>query len=249
MNWFKKIIKAVKEFFIGREVEPMPAPIQHETPVDAEERRDEYERDIVNDGNTKSPDWSYIADNITLDKESAKHDTMAWYYGQFLKVEGRIREAERFANAPWWFIAGIHMRESSFSVKGHFANGDDIIGTNRKTYRWPKGLGPAATWEESVRQAMEYERRVSSNFDKLVNKDMGFREALEAWEIYNGLGFRSKGEYSEYVVGFTNFHDETGRYVADGRFSRSAKVVRPGAAGMVLYLLEKGKVKPSELWF
>ena len=220
----------------------IPRPIPIETPRQAQERYDG-----VNTGNARNPDWRYLASTISLDDDSAKRGTINWYYKQYLKVSGELIRAAEVAAAPHWFLAGIDMREMSFNHKGHFANGDEIIGTGRLTYRVPKGLGPADSWEESVLQAMVYEEGHNARFDKLVGPNMNFADALEAWEIYNGLGFRSKGEYSEYVMGFTNHHDETGRYVADGRYSSSSKVTRPGAAAFILYMLEKGKVSSEEL--
>lgn len=219
--------------------------VKHETPKDVSDRI----KDTKNDGSTKSPDWSYIADNIKLDKESSKRSTLNYYYLQYLKVENEIKLAAKLSNAPFWFIAGIDMREMSFIHTGHFANGEKIIGTGKKTSKlWPYGLGPADTWSDSVLQALDYERNHSSKFKQLVNKDMDFGQALEASEIYNGHGFRTKGVYSEYNVGFTNFSEELGRYVADGRYNPNARVTRPGVAAFVLYLLGKGKLKESDLY-
>lgn len=235
-NWIKRLFK-----------KPAPAVIV-ETPVMAEQRGADIHHageplsDLINDGSPRNPDWDYIATNIKLDDDSTKMGTIGWYYRRFKNVEDRIKKAEKIAKAPWWFIAGIMMRESSFSIKGHFANGDDIIGKGKKTYRWPRGLGPAETWEESVKQAMDYERRVNLQFNSLVNLEMNFGDACAAWEIYNGIGSRSRGEYNSYVTGFTNFHDETGRWIRDHVFDHNAKVVRPGAAGFALYLVKMGDV-------
>ena len=206
----------------------LPTPI--ETTEQAQERYDGVDR-----GNARNPDWKYLAATVKLDTEQVKIDNMAWYYRQYLLVKQGLGIAARYHNVPQFFLMGIDMREMSFNHSGHFANGDKIIGTGRKTYRVPKGLGPADTWIDSVGQALNHERSVNSRFNELVNADMNFTDALEAWEVYNGLGFRSKGEYSEYVFAFTNHHDETGRYVADGKFKKNSKVTRCGAAAFVLF--------------
>lgn len=236
-NWVKRLF-----------VKPKPMPvIVDETPDMARERRGDILSDNINNGSPANPDWDYIATNIKLDNDASKLSTINWYYKQFKKVESDIKEAAKMSNVPWWFIAGIDMREMSFVHTGHFANGDKIIGTNRKTYRIPKGLGPAATWMESVAQVFQYKAKTHKQFTALLSPDMDFGDACAAWELYNGTGSRSRGEYNSYVVGFTNFHDETGRWVADGKFDHSAKVVRPGAAGFVLYLVEMGDVTREEL--
>lgn len=203
--------------------------------------------DSLNDGSPASPDWDYIATNIELDKDSKKLGTIGWYYSQFKKVENEIKEAAKMIGVPWWFIAGIDMREMSFVHTGHFANGDKILGTGRKTYRIPRGLGPADTWMDSVKQVFDYKANTHKPFTMLLKKDMNFGDACLAWELYNGTGSRKRGEYNSYVVGFTNFHDETGRWVADGKFDCGAKVVRPGAAAFVLYLITMGDLTKKEL--
>lgn len=242
----RSFFKWIRSIFKKEQPRPV-GPIEYETPAQARDRYDQIEAgDYHNDGTTRAPDFTYLATTAKLDGLASQMSTIAYYYNLFLKVESQLKDAEQLAQAPWWFLAGIDMREMSFNHSGHFANGDKIIGTGRKTYRVPAGLGPADTWAQSVEQALAHERTVNSRFRKLVRPDMTLAEACEAWEIYNGLGFRGKGEYSEYVFAFTNHHDETGRYVADGKFSTTSKVVRPGALAFVLYLEFKGKVDFSK---
>lgn len=261
MNWLKRFIKALKEFIWGLPQPPVidepvqnPEPVEppqigdvDETPDMAEERQQELLVDLVNDGSPRSPDWYYIATSMKLDENPSKLSTINWYYKQFNKVEHEIKEAAEMVGVPWWFIAGIDMREMSFIHTGHFANGDQVLGTGERTYRIPRGLGPAENWMESVKQVFDYKARTAPEFTALLNPEMNFGDACAAWELYNGLGTRSRGEYNDYVTGFTNFHDETGRWVADRRYSRFAKVKRPGAAGFVLYLIRMGDLTRKDL--
>lgn len=243
-NWVKRLFRR-------------PAPVASPVVVESESMAEQRSSDIIhgsdplndkqNDGSPRNPDWDYIATNIKLDSDPKKLGTISWYYKKFKEVELEIKEAAKMVNVPWWFIAGIDMREMSFVHTGHFANGDKILGTGRKTYRIPRGLGPAETWMESVKQVFDYKKRTAPEFTMLLSPNMNFGDACAAWELYNGRGSRNKGEYNSYVVGFTNFHDETGRWVADGRFSYRAKVVRPGAAGFVLYLVDKGDLSRKDL--
>lgn len=223
-------------------------PCMRKSPVETPREAEVRAIDVNNDGNPRNPDFSYLADNVELDIESSKRSTLEWYYRQYKKVEEEVKEAAQLVAMPFWFIAAIDMREMSFVHTGHFANGDKIIGTGKKTYRIPRGLGPAETWAESVEQAINYEISISTTFSNYTGPDMKLFDALIAWEAYNGLGFRYKGSYSEYVFGFTNFHNEKGRFVADGKYDPNSRVVRPGTAAFVLYLKEKGEIKGEELW-
>ena len=65
---------------------------------------------------------------------------------------------------------------------------------------------------------------------------------LEFSERFNGLGYRSKIgdsgkiELSPYVFAGTNLHDETGKYVADGKYSQTAKEAQLGVASIIIGL-------------
>jgi lysozyme family protein len=241
-RWLKSLFR--KKVPTSTPSEPV---VVDETPAMAEQRAADIFHDNINNGSPANPDWYYIATNIKLDNDTSKLSTIAWYYRRFKEVEGEIRAASKAVNVPWWFIAGIDMREMSFVHTGHFANGDKILGTGRKTYRVPKNLGPADTWMQSVIQVFDYKAKTAKDFTALLSPDMNLGDACAAWEHYNGHGSRSRGEYNSYVVGFTNFHDETGRWVRDHVFDRNAEVKRPGAAAFALYLVKMGDLKRKEL--
>ena len=227
---------------------PLPVDVIDERPSDERDLVKDYVRDTINDGDFREPDWTYLADNSKLEIPEKYRSHMEWYLKRYLAVRDQIARGAVVGRAPAWFIIGIMFRESSFSTKGHFANGDEIIGTNRKTYRVPKGLGPAATWEESVRQALDWERSKKPRFNYLVTPEMNLAEGLEAWEMYNGLGYRKREKYSDYVLAFTTYGSKRGRFVRDGVYDAWAEVTRGGALSMVLYLLERGFIKEEELW-
>ena len=110
-------------------------------------------------------------------------------------------------------------------------------------------FGLAATWMESVKQAIDYECKVNSTFRGLIAKGhaMTLGDICQAWEIYNGLGYRYHNDLSAYVAAFTNLHDETGRYVSDGNYNNRSNITKPGALALALFLIEKGDIETQIL--
>jgi lysozyme family protein len=63
-------------------------------------------------------------------------------------------------------------------------------------------------------------------------------------EAYNGLGYRGLGVPTPYLWSFSN-HYESGKYVADGKFSRTARSQQCGAAVMLKLLADAGEIQLS----
>lgn len=130
---------------------------------------------------------------------------------------------------PIDLMFALHYRESSLSFKGVLHNGEKILGTGKKTKLVPKNRGPFESWEEAAIDALELKKSI-------FPKEWTFEARLEFAEKFNGLGYRKTGEYSPYVFAGTNFHDETGKYVADGKFDSSAPEKQLGVAAILLEL-------------
>lgn len=134
----------------------------------------------------------------------------------------RYEAIEKILKIPWWFVAGLHYRESSLLFSGVLHNGERILGTGKKTKLVPKGRGPFETWEESAIDALEMKA-----YHKIT--DWNLVDACYYAEKYNGMGYRKKVgdsgkvEFSPYVAAGTSLHDETSKYVSDGRYDPSAK--------------------------
>lgn len=217
-NWIKAKVTPVR-------VIPPPSSV---TPTPDDTVRDSDIRDVIDNGNSSNPDWSFIADNAKLDTGGLR-STTEWYAKEALANRERYEVVANDLNIPWWFIAGLHMRESGMSFAGVLHNGDRIIGTGKKTYRVPSGRGPFNSWEESAIDALTMKRFQ----DK---KDWSLGAACAYAERNNGLGYRNKGEYSPYVAAGTTFHDETGKYVRDGKFKYTAIEKQPGVLALWLAL-------------
>lgn len=132
---------------------------------------------------------------------------------------------------PWWFVAGIHLLESSFNFTRHLHNGD---GLDARTHRVPAGRpvagNPPFTWEESARDALTGEG--------LADKaDWSLARALYRWEAYNGFGYRPRGVPTPYLWSMSNIYSK-GKYVGDGTFDETAVSKQVGAAVLLKMLIE-----------
>ena len=238
--------KEVEEDTIGT-----PVPDELATPDD--EVESEHEKDLVNDGDYKNPDWTYLWDNATLDTHRLSE--IDWYCSRIMDNKDKYKEVAYVGrdmairhfdkvvdSSPWWFIAGLHVRESGLSFKGVLHNGQQILGTGRKTTWVPKNRGPFDTWEESAVDALF----TLKGYHKVTN--WSIYDCLARAERFNGLGYRrkigdkGKGEYSPYVWAGTVFHDETSKYVSDGRYDKYAKEKQLGVASIWIRLRDHYKV-------
>lgn len=130
---------------------------------------------------------------------------------------------------PLDLLFALHYRESSKSFKGVLHNGEKILGTGRKTILVPKGRGPFLSWEESAIDALLMKKSI-------FPEKWTFESKLEFAEKYNGAGYRKTSEFSPYVFAGTNFHDETGKYVSDGKYNPNAPEKQLGVAAILLEL-------------
>lgn len=136
---------------------------------------------------------------------------------------------------PWWFIAGVHMLESTFNFGAHLHNGDSLGGRTRRVPRGrPASGSPPFSWEESAMDALR-------GADLAGLRDWSLARALYRWERYNGTGYRSRRVPSPYLWSFSTIHRK-GKFVADGKFSAEAESSQCGAAVLLKHLNERGDV-------
>jgi lysozyme family protein len=126
---------------------------------------------------------------------------------RILANEKRYKTVSGWSGVPWYFIGALHMRESSCSFGGVLHNGDQIIGTGKKTYRVPKGRGPFSTWEESALDALKL--KDLHKVEEWTIERMGYES-----ENFNGRGYIGKGVNSAYLWAGSTL-EQPGKYVAD----------------------------------
>jgi lysozyme family protein len=139
---------------------------------------------------------------------------------------------------PWFVIACAHSLESDVSFKHHLHNGDPLTA---RTVQVPAGRPKAApksgstyTWEESALDVL-----TMKGYTDWGDVDIGFM--LDKLERYNGIGYRSRKIYTPYLWSFSQFY-QAGKFVADGKFDASAVSGQCGAAVLILWLEQNGKI-------
>ena len=135
-------------------------------------------------------------------------------------------------NIPWHFIGAIHSMESGLSFDGVLHNGEKILGTGKKTKLVPKGRGPFSTWEEAAIDALKIKK-----LDEIT--DWSDERVCYELERYNGFGYRNyhPSVLSPYLWSGSN-HYLSGKYVADGKWSSTAKSAQSGAVLLFKRLAE-----------
>jgi lysozyme family protein len=120
--------------------------------------------------------------------------------------EARYKTVSGAMGIPWYFIGALHMRESGCNFAGVLHNGEKIIGTRKKTKLVPAGRGPFKTWEDAAIDALDLKHL----------RGITWCPARMAYtsELFNGIGYVSKGVNSPYVWAGSN-HEQTGKYVRD----------------------------------
>lgn len=189
------------------------------------------EKDEIDDGDTRNPDFSYIWSFLELDED--RLDQINDICQVILSYRSKYEKVSSIVGCPWWYIAALHYRESSLDFRGVLHNGQRIIGTGKKTTWVPKGRGPFNSWEESAIDALKikkYHQKTSWTMEECISRA----------ERFNGLGYRRRGEYSPYILAGTNFHDETGKYVSDGKYKKDAIEKQLGVCSIWLGLQNKG---------
>jgi lysozyme family protein len=154
-----------------------------------------------------------------------------------LSHKGRYEAVSDAVGAPWYFVAVIHQMESSADFTRHLHNGDPLTDRTRHVPAGrPKRGSPPFTWEESATDALKLRR-----IDKVPSWPLA--RLLYEIEGYNGWGYRLYHPHvlSPYLWSWSN-HYHGGKYVADGRWSDTARSRQCGAAVILRRMEERGEI-------
>jgi lysozyme family protein len=173
----------------------------------------------------------------TLSVRPQYADTANWHLDMMRKSRDRYARVEKVTGVPWHFIAATHALEASFNFRAHLHNGDFPL--TARTRQVPAGQPsqwlPPSDWESSAKDALRL-------LGFTGQTDWSLERTLYRLEAYNGLGYRGLGVPTPYLWSFSN-HYERGKFVADGKFSRTAKSQQCGAAVMLKLLTEAGEIE------
>ena len=152
-----------------------------------------------------------------------------------LENRGRYEAVGNDLAIPWWFIAVIHLLESTYNFRTHLHNGDRL---DARTFRVPSGRpktgNPPFSWEDSARDALRHH--------ELANlEEWSLPRALWRLERYNGFGYRSKRIATPYLWSFSTIYKK-GKFIGDGVFKRSAVSKQCGCATVLKFLHEENHI-------
>jgi lysozyme family protein len=140
----------------------------------------------------------------------------------------RYQAVEARTGVPWFVIAVIHERESSQNWGRSLAQGDPW---DRVSVRVPAGRGPFKSWEDAAIDAL-----VNCHPFLAKRSDWSLAGVLIALEMYNGLGYASKGVPSPYLWAGTDQY-KSGKYVADGKYDASHVDQQLGCVAMLFSMM------------
>lgn len=144
--------------------------------------------------------------------------------------KSRYKAVGNVTGVPWFIISGLHNMEASGSFAKHLHEGSSLQWRTRWIPKGrPKTGTPPFTWEYSAIDAMIYDSMGAKNWRALGSM-------LTAVENYNGSGYRRfhPSTPSPYLWAFSSV-EKPGKYVADGKWSSTA---RSGQVGVVPILKE-----------
>ena len=165
----------------------------------------------------------------------AEHrDTADWHLAQMRTARARYDAVGQRVGVPWYFIGAIHGLEASFNFRAHLHNGDFPL--SQRTRQVPAGRPlrwlPPSDWESSALDALRL-------LGFAGQEDWSLERTLYRLEAYNGFGYRTRGVPTPYLWSFSNHYDR-GKFVADGRWSATARSQQCGAAVMLKMLAAAG---------
>lgn len=136
------------------------------------------------------------------------------------------------AGMPWYMVALIHMRESSFNFKTYLHNGDplrDKAGNPTPTTHVPAGR-LFFTWEDAANDALSMKSRAGLS-------PLPGSVAAECYyfERYNGMGYRHRGTPSPYLWSGTSIY-KSGKFTSDGKYDANAVDKQIGCMAMRKWL-------------
>lgn len=161
---------------------------------------------------------------------------------RILADRSRYEGVDATTGVPWYVIAGLHNMESGGSFRHHLHEGSPLVGRTR----WvpvgrPKTGNPPFKWEDSARDALEYDGMGKKRWAYLY-------DTLWAIEVYNGTGYWKyhRDTPSPYLYSATS-EERPGKYVSDGRWSSTARSEQIGVAAIFKRMEDGGVLNFNDL--
>ena len=173
----------------------------------------------------------------TAEIRPERAEALAWQAKLIAQSRDRYEKLGADVQVPWYFIGAIHGLEASFNFRAHLHNGDFPLA--RRTRQVPAGRPlvwlPPSDWASSAKDALKL-------LGFTGQSDWSLERTLYRLEAYNGFGYRKRLTPSPYLWCFSSHYDR-GKYVADGKWSPTARSHQCGAAVILKALVTAGDVR------
>jgi lysozyme family protein len=167
---------------------------------------------------------------------------MPMYHTSYIKIiankivslKEEYLKVEKETKVPWYVVGCIHYMEAGLNFSKQIHNGESW---SKKTTLVPVGLGPWNSWEDAALDAMETLHL--KMFKTLGFFSWGIPEICFCFESHNGWGYRKYHSHvkSPYLWSFSNHYD-SGKYIADGKWSDTAVSKQMGAMTIIREIFE-----------
>ncbi len=178
----------------------------------------------------------YVAYFDSLVVRPERRDDADWCVTMLRESRRRYDAVSAQTGVPWYFVGATHALEASFNFRGHLHNGDFPLSqrTRQVPANRPQVWLPPSDWESSAVDALRM-------MGFAGREDWSLARTLHRLEAYNGFGYRRRQVPTPYLWSFSTHYDR-GKFVADGRWSTTARSQQCGAAVMLKLLSEAGEI-------
>jgi lysozyme family protein len=215
---------------------PSPIPPPSDAPPAGAEPQDEPDAPLSRSRSFEALRGEYRRMFTRLSARPERIEAVDFHLAMIRKSRQRYERAGERTKVPWFFIAVTHALEASFNFRAHLHNGDFPL--SARTRQVPAGRPrvwlPPSDWESSAIDALNL-------LGFTGQSDWSMERTLYRLEAYNGFGYRRLGVPTPYLWSFSQHYDR-GKFVADGKFDRSARSQQCGAAVMLKRLDEAGEI-------
>lgn len=156
---------------------------------------------------------------------------------RIVSFRSRYKAVGSVTGVPWGVLASLHNMEASGSFSKHLHEGSSLQWRTRWIPKGrPKTGNPPFTWEYSAIDAMQYDNMGARDWARLG-------PLLTAVENYNGSGYRRfhPTTPSPYLWSFSSV-ERPGKYVADGKWSSTARSGQVGVVPILKELERRGEI-------
>ncbi len=179
----------------------------------------------------------YAALFATATLRSERSEAVEFHLQMLRRYRERYQAVSTRTGVPWFVIGTTHGLEASYNFRAHLHNGDYPLNarTRQVPANRPSVWAPPSDWDSSAIDALRHTGLAGQS-------DWSLPRILHRLEAYNGFGYRSRRVASPYLWSFSN-HYERGKFVADGRWSASARSQQCGAGLLIKLLADAGDIR------